>query len=810
MLRTFSIISLVSVELLIAQNPTAGLAMAVPDQFQGDSAMYTCGHIVRETDASFVAPVVPVSPENKVYLSNRVYMAFFKPKSDQYWYGNLKKYGLDGSGNILDKNGSYANYVDEDGNLVDDRNGDTLPQGAHNGSFRASSQSYWSSLADAGTVNEGGAGVVLKDRNFSLSCATCDITGLNPRQIYTYLGTDTDLTNDGNAFSTKNPLITAAALGLPGPIIASGTSNDVKQLINFIHGFDVYGDDGTKKRAWLLGDILHSKPYVLNYAPYMWENEANCFVNQTIIYVGSNDGMLHAFRDCDGSEAWAFIPPDLLPVLQYLKLTGDPHTYFVDSTISAYIYDENNDGIQTGSSSHDKTVLIIGLRRGGGTTSSPSTGFYYALDVTDWAKPKYLWKISRTTPGFAQLGEAWSEPKIIKIKTGSRVKVAAIIGGGYDNCYEDSRFGATQTFSGACVGSIFTNDGGLNPDNTPKTSAGSIVASDLTNYQGRAIYAVEIASLDASGNPIITTRVSSPLMSHSRLEYSLLSEIAAIDTNFDGYADRLYAGDAGGNLWRFDINGENLNARKIFSSNPLDPSDVDRGRKIFYKPSVTIDSNYLVRIYFGTGDREHPLNRAVTDRLYEIIDKGQTNAVTEAKLVEVTEDKIQAGASSEITTVISKLNLASDPANTQYYGWCIRLDQHPGEKVLAPATVCNKAVYFTTYAPNTSVMTEPCEAGSLGTSRIYVVDYNTGAAVVNYDKENDGQYDSYKTNSYATPASGGQAVLLRADREKTIGSGMSSGVVIAYDKAFVGCGGGICTTSTAKPGSVLPVYWRRR
>ena len=61
----------------------------------------------------------------------------------------------------------------------------------------------------------------------------------------------------------------------------------------------------------------------------MWTtpaNESNCSVNKSVIYAGANDGMLHAFNDCDGSEAWAFIPPDVLPTLQYLQ--GNAHRLF--------------------------------------------------------------------------------------------------------------------------------------------------------------------------------------------------------------------------------------------------------------------------------------------------------------------------------------------------------------------------------------------------------------------------------------------------------------------------------------------------
>jgi len=808
-------------------------------------------NIVLSANTSFVAPVVPVSPENKVYTGNRVYMGFFKPMNTQYWYGNLKKYALDANSNIIDKNGAFANYVDQDFNFIDDRDPtqqDRLPQGAQNGSFRSSAQSYWlvtspTVTADGGVVNSGGAGAVLQNRSFSVSCPTCDITG-DVRRIYTYLGTNTNLADPSNAFSTQNVqspttptgLLTASILGLPGDIIGSGTTDDVKQLVNFVHGIDVYNEAGnlppttTEKRAWLFGDVLHSKPFVMNYASYTFNEttESECTTNKTMIFVGSNDGMVHAVNDCDGTEAWAFIPPDLLPYLQYLH--GDSHTYFVDSTIYAYVYDNNKDGT-IDVADGDKVILLVGMRRGGGILGvEPTQGYYYALDVSERASPKLLWSISNnsirkglaTTPSttYTNLGEAWSEPKLIRVSVGSPAtdKIVMVIGGGYDNCNEDSRYGNTLLFSGSCVSLLTTDDGGLDASNNPKTSSGTTAVGSLAAYKGRAIYVVELATLTA-GVPDFTNSGDLVRAFTAPLEYSMLSEMTALDTDFDGYADKLYMGDTGGNVWRFNVKSttpSNWTATKIFTSNSgytNGSPDSTTGRKIFYKFSAVVDTGGMVRLYFGTGDREHPLNRAVTDRIYEVIDKGQTSAVTEAQLVDVTEDQLQTTTDPTLPAfqdLLANLAAANEPGNTGYYGWYIRLDQNSGEKVLAGATVYNKVVYYSTYAPDTALVTDPCQIGNLGTARIYVVDYQNGSAVMNFDTSNDSQFTTYKTNTYATPTSAGGNVLLRSDRLLKIGAGIPSGVVVTGDKVLIGCGGGICTTSTNVGGQVLPVYWRQR
>jgi type IV pilus assembly protein PilY1 len=810
-------------------------------------------------NTSFVAPVVPVNPQNNVYSGQRVYMGFFKPEDSSDWAGNIKKFGLgiytSGTGTVyynqvLDSESHLATYVDNDGNGYDDRDGLRLPSGTTNGAFRSTvpnvAKSFWSTTSDGGDVMAGGVGGNLMTRDNAISCSTCNITGTKPRNIYTYLG-NTALTNSTNAFSASNTGITATVLGLPGAIISTGTTTDVKQLVNYVHGFDVYDDNSngnvTEKRSWILGDILHSKPQVVSYATYSFDatNEANCSNNKTMIYVGSNDGMLHAFKDCDGSEAWAFIPPDLLTSLQYLRDTT--HTYFVDSSVQSYVYDANQNGtIDSG----DKVVLIIGLRRGGGLKTSPTTGYYYALDVTNPAAPTYLWKISNASAGLSDMGEAWSDPKLAKILVGSTSKIAMFIGGGYDNCNEDSRFGSTQTFTGSCVSTTATSDGGLDGSNNPITSSGAALVSSLTstNYKGRAVYAVEVASLDSSGVPSFTnsgTKIwGHTLASTPALEFSMVSDTALVDTNYDGYVDRLYMGDAGGNIWRFDIsdtNTGNWSAAKIFNANPGYTNGVldnSKGRKIFFRPSVVVEGRAvtnassgiyrkaMTRLYFGTGDREHPLNRAVVDRFYEVLDKGQMSPVTELKLVDVTEDIIQAGTTAQVTVENTKLTDKEDPANTTYYGWYIRLDSGdrstqvlcngvpcPGEKVLASPTVYNGVVYFTTYSPNTQIAADPCQLGNLGSGLVYAVDYWSGRAVINFDLTNDNRYSSFRTNPFATISGDSRAVLLRSDRHGELAGGIPSNVVTPPGQPpLIGCGGGLCNTASPPGPPVRNIYWR--
>jgi type IV pilus assembly protein PilY1 len=154
-----------------------------------------------------------------------------------------------------------------------------------------------------------------------------------------------------------------------------------------------------------------------------------------MIYVGSNSGMLHAFRlgyirnqsdemnpaklcedssasTCDtanlGKEEWAFIPKDVMPYLRYMADPEYDHIYTVD--LKPFI-------ISAGS----KRILIGGMRLGGacenGSINPPADtdpvgrSAYFALDITDPLSPEYLWSYAPDGMGFTYTGPAYVKRK---------------------------------------------------------------------------------------------------------------------------------------------------------------------------------------------------------------------------------------------------------------------------------------------------------------------------------------------------------------------------------------------------------------
>ncbi len=648
---------------------------------------------------SFVAPTVPISQMEKTASSNRIYLGMFKVAEKSFWKGNVKKFEIATAratgveiGDILDKNGNKA--IDPGTSGIYD-----------------TAISYWSTTEDGGDVERGGVGSLLLNRDFST----------NPRMIYTYLG-NADLTDLSNRFNTTN--ILPATLGY-------ASEDDRNKLINFLYGYDAYDEDldlnTTEKRSWIMGGIIHSRPLVVNYSSPS---------SRSVIFVGTNDGMLHAFDDSDGRELWAFIPPDLLPKLKNLQ--GNTVEFFVDG--SPKVYEDST-----------QKILICGERRGGNR--------YFALNITDPESPRWLWQI-QPAGDYSEIGQTWSTPILGKIKYGTKGswvdKWVMFIGGGYDDVHQDS-LPATQD---------------------------SVTGGDTKGY---AVYVVDVLT----GAMVWKYSYSD----NSAMKYSIPSDVAKVDTDGDGRIDRLYAGDMGGQMWRFDIglhettaSPANWTANRIFNSNdPAPSSGVDR-RKIFYPPDVGLEKdsvgNYEA-VIFGTGDREHPKETSVYNRLYAVKDRNPTTALTEVNLVDVTLDLLQTGTSEQKEATYTQLKSQS--------GWYILLNVNSGEKCLASCLLIYGVSYYTTFTPQIGPPTDPCFVGE-GTARLYAVAYLTGNAFFNFDLTS----DTMTTN----------------DRSITIGTAIPSGAIIAIvagtsTTGYIGIGGGVYKAPLRSTKVLLPITWKQ-
>ena len=344
--------------------------------------------------------------------------------------------------------------------------------------------------------------------------------------------------------------------------------------------------------------------------------------------------------------------------------------------------------------------------------------------MTDPESPKFLWKISPETPGYSEMGQSWSTPQIGKIRFGSSEKVVCFIGGGYDE-NQDKK-------------TVTTDD-----------------------KRGRAVYVVDVLT----GDQIWRWDYGRD----PNMRYSIPSDISRVDTNGDGFIDRLYVGDMGGRMWRFDIRDPDTNA---WSGRILFNSSIGVGsgrRKIFYPPDVTLEKGYEM-VLFGTGDREHPNDTSVTNRFYALKDKGLNTTLSEDDLEDLTKG-------------------SSDKNLENKEGWVLSLESNRGEKVTGGSVVAYGAAYFTTFAPS------PQSGENI--ARVYALNYKTGNGILNLNPAND--TDTIKIDL--------------SDRSRVIGTGIPSGTVMSAVGgrlvAFTGFNGGMYNTPLRKHSPIVPIWWRQ-
>lgn len=196
---------------------------------------------------------------------------------------------------------------------------------------------------------------------------------------------------------------------------------------------------------WLLGDIVHSTPVVISkpveqygllYDDASYREFYDAYrQRETVVYVGANDGMLHAFSAGRydaveqrftpgvtvgiGEELWAYIPQCVLPHLKWLAMPSYNHLSYVDlkpKVVDARIF--NADAVHPNGWG---TILICGMNMGGKPVTVANDAFpggsrtfsssYAVLDITDPARsPVLLWEKS-----FEGLGFTTSTPCVIKV-----------------------------------------------------------------------------------------------------------------------------------------------------------------------------------------------------------------------------------------------------------------------------------------------------------------------------------------------------------------------------------------------------------
>jgi type IV pilus assembly protein PilY1 len=226
-----------------------------------------------------------------------------------------------------------------------------------------------------------------------------------------------------------------------------------------------------RQRDHVLGDVIDGKPVYVKQQPFNYtENNYQAFKatitanRRGAVYIGANDGMLHAFWADTGAEAWAYVPSFVLPNLKYLADDSYPtnHRYYVDGSPTV-------SDVWTGTAW--RTILVGGLNGGGKG--------YFALDVTDPGNPSVLWEFTD-----ANLGFTFGNPEITKVNG----RWSVLFTSGYNNADGVGRLYVLDAYGGTLLQTISTGVGTpTTPSNLGKLA--TFVQDGLNDNTATAVYA---------------------------------------------------------------------------------------------------------------------------------------------------------------------------------------------------------------------------------------------------------------------------------------------------------------------------------
>jgi len=418
-----------------------------------------------------------------------------------------------------------------------------------------------------------------------------------------------------------------------------------------------------------------------------------------VVFTPSDDGTLRATDDADGHVLWTHRSKEA-------AASSSGGSRMTD--VRVLRFDARSDGV-IDISDGDKVWLYFGVRSAGTA--------YYAIDVTDPGAARLLWHIN--ADGLPGAGQSWSTPALARVKVAGEVQngedFVLILGGGYDARANAS--GNRVFMLDAATGRLLWSAGTAGVTAAPSGSAAGTNAPDLVLPS---------------------------------MKYPIPARVAVVDTDGDAFADRLYAADLGGQVWRFDIwNGRTRNAlvtggvfASLGSATDTDastPTALPEGadaRRFFNAPDVAhmhrVGEAPYYNIALGSGDAAAledtgtaGSSPSVHDRFYSLRDRNAFNALSQP-----TYDAAAPILDSDLIDITGAPMDSRGPSDAP--GWKLDLrSTASGERVLTESITANGVILFTTFQPSVS--------GCLndGAGRVYAVKVDT--AQPGLDLNDDGE-----------------------------------------------------------------------
>jgi type IV pilus assembly protein PilY1 len=701
--------------------------------YQSNNAEELAGNIIDaitdiiQKSQAFTAATVPAT---RTADGGNFYTSFFIPSSkDPFWEGHIKNFTINAQGQILDSGGLCAL-------------GDPNPPSCIEGAFLPSASPHWDA-ADAMPAPG--------SRNLSMSLSGAKV--------------DMDSTVSG----------TAAALGVtyPPPVtysdsLATNAEELADEIMEYARGCEFgtgTGGVGCVQRSRpdgrprTLGDVFHSNPIVVG-PPNLLINEPSyaAFASATarsqrqrMLIAGANDGFLHAFDAGTynttlqeytrgyGTEVFGFMPwwartqfknfpPDI----------GNRDYYFVDGSpivSDAWIYPSATtapltDPLQKAANGSEwKTVLVSGMRQGGPT--------YFALDITDPsvtsgpnAYPIYMWEFpaegsaqgfstAGTYPYLDYMGEGWSDPVIAKVKVTTSSGAPGLV---YERWV-------------AVVASGYSTQGDPNHIDYDASNDAS------TSRAGRAILMIDIKTGKVLAAQFYhhddsDSSLGSAAGGNSEMRFALASTPAVIDSDFDGFADLIYVGDLGGNVWKWVLRDPGVDTINPSEDDTKFQSNWTFG-KFFQAPSATIGATTHYKSFFfpptlvyygkqlwmtiGSGERANPswpgadpVDDSENNRLYVFKDPNQYGLPNSDLSGDAIVDPVV------LESHLADLTTTTGCASLSTLGYYIVARE--GEKFVTNIELIANLAFTGSFTPSGSG--DPCDAG--GSATLYAFKFFCG------------------------------------------------------------------------------------
>ncbi|MBI1920892.1 MAG: hypothetical protein HYS23_07395 [Geobacter sp.] len=599
-------------------------------------------------------------------------------------------------------------------------------------------------------------------------------------------------------------------------------STDTEKVIKTVRG--TYSGDGIFANGYRelpkeggnikkLGDVVSSSPVYVGSPPfyYSYAGYRNFQVSNQgrkgMVYIGGNDGMLHAFHagtaedtttfgtegGKKGGEVWAYIPNNLMrgpnPVL---PVNGDAINNTprrIRSLARPDNYAAFSNPVQYGTASLPHQMMVNGTATTGDAVvgfqnySTPKWGTVvigtereggkgiFALNVTDPRKPNS----SANALGQTGVTPMWE----------------------YSD-YHDQAMG--YTYSSVAIARLRYSaplDGGFVPLDTWV----AIFGNGYNSKEGKAYLMVV---------DIKTGKLIKKMPTDNTLDNGLSSPAVIVDSS--GYVKYAYAGDLKGRLYRFDFkssdadapSGSGLAKWNNYVGSWTSTLLFNQIQPITSAPDVAYDgSKYLV--LFGTGQYLDSADIGPTDiqTFYCVFDTGSYSGLTRSNLAPRTLNEDSIGTKSIRYVTGSALG-------TNDKGWYLDLKDPDlaatGERVVTDPVAYSGNVIFTSFIPTTTA----CEYG--GYSWLNVVDFKTGLqpAKTDLDITGEGTIDSSDTITVG-------GTVYNPSSLKFVGAGMASSPTvlsasggIAYKYTTLSSGVVVKTTETgsAAAGSNFIRAWR--